>query len=245
VLQELKEPKGMEGYDLIMLCVVAIGMLFGAWKGLAWQIASLSSIFASYFIAYRFRGPVAELISASPPWNTFLAMLILYLGSSLVIWVAFRFVSDVIDRVKLKEFDRHAGAALGFCRGILWCVIITLFAVTLLREAQKRTIIESRSGYYIAILLDKSHAVMPEEIHDVLGPYIHSLDERLPEDRRTAIHRERLPEDQRAAIHHHESPNGDAFRPVDILNGTQDETNDAIEKWLEKLPEARFSSRKQ
>jgi len=236
--QQLEELESMEGYDLIMLCVVALGTMFGAWKGLAWQIASLSSIFASYFIAYRFRGAVAEYISASPPWNTFLAMLILYLGTSLVIWLVFRFVSDIIDRVKLKEFDRHAGAALGFCRGILWCVIITLFAVTLLGEPQKKTIIHSRSGYYIALLLDRSHAVMPEEIHDVLGPYIHSLDERLPEEHRTAVH-------------HHDSSlpdakdgsHDDAFRPADIPNDTRDENDEAINRWLEKLPEVRFSSR--
>jgi membrane protein required for colicin V production len=230
----------MESYDLIMLCVVAIGTMFGAWKGLAWQLASLTSIFASYFIAYRFREPVAEVIGASPPWNIFLAMLILYLGSSLVIWLVFRFVSDIIDRVKLKEFDRHAGAALGFCRGVLWCVIITLFAVTLLRESQKKTIIESRSGYYIALLLDKSHVVMPEEIHDVLSPYIHSLDERLSEGHRTAIH-------------HHDSTDrlldaqgglGDILDDTrDILDETGDESDEAIERWL--APEVRFSSSSQ
>lgn len=233
----------MEGYDLIMLCVVAIGTLFGAWKGLAWQIASLSSIFASYFIAYQFRAPVAEMISASAPWNTFLAMLILYLGASLVIWLVFRFVSDIIDRVKLKEFDRHAGAALGFCRGILWCVIITLFAVTLMGEPQKKTIIHSRSGYYIAVLLDRSHAVMPDEFHDVIGPCIHSLDERLPQEQRTADHHDASTDSllPAARSHGHE----DAFRPSDILGGTRDENDETINRWLEKIPEARFSSRNQ
>jgi membrane protein required for colicin V production len=176
----------MHSYDVLMLAVLACGVMFGAWKGLAWQIASLTSIFASYFIAFQFRAPLAAMIDATPPWNMFLAMLILYLGSSLVIWLAFRFVSELINRVRLKEFDRHAGATLGLFRGVLWCVIITLFAVTLLGEDQQRKIIDSRSGYYLAVLLDRSHAIMPDEVHQIIGPYIHSLDERLEKGARYA-----------------------------------------------------------
>jgi membrane protein required for colicin V production len=169
----------MDTYDAIMLLVLAVATVFGARKGLAWQVASVSSIIASYFIAYQFREPVAQAIDAEPPWNQFLAMLIVYLSSSLAIWTAFRFVSELIERVKLKEFDRHAGAAVGFCRGVLWCVIITLFAVTLLGEAQRQKIIQSRSGHYIALLLDRSETVMPAELHGVLAPYLGSLEARL------------------------------------------------------------------
>jgi len=169
----------MQTYDLIMLAVLAVATVFGARKGLAWQVASISSIVASYFIAYRFREPVAAAIKADPPWNTFLAMLIVYLSASAAIWWAFRFVSEVIDRVRLKEFDHHAGAVLGFCRGILWCVIITLFAVTLLGESQRQKIVQSKSGHYIALLLDRSEAIMPTELQGVLAPYLRTLDERL------------------------------------------------------------------
>lgn len=234
----------MEAYDLIMLSVVAIGTLFGAWKGLAWQVASLASIFASYFIAYRFRGPLGEVINASPPWNTLLAMLILFLASSLAIWLVFRFVSDAIERVKLKEFDRHAGAVLGFCRGVLWCVIITLFAVALLGEDQKKAIIDSRSGYYIALLLDRSHAIMPEEIHDVIGRYIHSLDERLVEEERTS-HRHG---DETTGLSdaEHSDQNADGLAPANISDepaSDDRQSDDAVERWLQRLPEVRFNSR--
>jgi membrane protein required for colicin V production len=174
----------METYDVIMLAVLALATIFGARKGLAWQIASLSSIFASYFVAYRFRGVLAPLIQAEPPWNMFLAMLILYLGTSMGIWTVFRFVSGIIDSVKLKDFDRHAGAVLGFARGVLWCAIITLFAVTLLGDSQRRAIVRSRSGHYIARLLDRSGSLMPEELHQVLAPYIQNLDQRLGENDR-------------------------------------------------------------
>jgi len=169
----------MQVYDIIMIVVLVGTTLFGAYKGLAWQIASLGAIVASYFVAMNFRGDVAKLIDATPPWNTFLAMLILYIGTSFLIWVGFRYVSNVLDRLKLKEFDRQLGGLLGFAKGAPFCIIITLFAMTLLGDAHRRTIVQSRSGYYIAVVLDKSHQVMPSELHDVLHPYVHKLDERV------------------------------------------------------------------
>ena len=70
----------MQTYDIIMIVVLVAATVFGALKGLAWQLASLASIFVSYYVAYRFRNSVAELIDATSPWNTFLAMLLLFVG---------------------------------------------------------------------------------------------------------------------------------------------------------------------
>lgn len=170
----------MQTYDVIMLVVLLSATIFGAWKGLAWQVASLGSIFLSYFVAYHLRGPVAQHIHADPPWNLFLAMLILYVASSLVIWLAFRLVSGVIDRMRLKEFDRQVGAMLGFAKGALLCIVITLFCVTLLGENQKKAIYQSRSGFYIAWLLDKAEGVLPREFHDAVHPYVDRLEPRRP-----------------------------------------------------------------
>ena len=34
----------MQAYDIFMLIVLALAIVWGAWKGLAWQIASIASI---------------------------------------------------------------------------------------------------------------------------------------------------------------------------------------------------------
>ena len=72
----------MQIYDIIMLTVLLVAIVMGYRKGFAWQVASLAAIFASYFVAIRFRDVVAERIDAREPWNIFLAMLILYVGCS-------------------------------------------------------------------------------------------------------------------------------------------------------------------
>jgi membrane protein required for colicin V production len=169
----------MQPYDLVMLVVLGSATLFGFWKGLAWQIASLASLVVSYFVALRFADRIAPMVSAHEPWNKFVAMLIIYAAASLVIWMLFRVVSGVIDRVKLNEFDRQMGALVGFAKGVLLCIAITFFAVTLLGQQQRDRIIASRSGQYIVRLLDKADAVAPPEIHQVIGPYIQKINERL------------------------------------------------------------------
>jgi membrane protein required for colicin V production len=167
----------MQAYDLFMLIVLGAAVAWGAWKGFAWQLASLASIVVSYFVALNFRQPLAQMIQTDPPWNMFLAMLILFLGTSLVVWMAFNFLSNLIEKVKLKEFDRQVGALFGLAKGVILCVLITLFAVTLLDRPRQQAICNSRSGFYIAQLLDRADAIMPQEVHKVLDPYIRELDE--------------------------------------------------------------------
>ncbi|MHB0955648.1 MAG: CvpA family protein [Pirellulaceae bacterium] len=174
-------------YDLVMLGVLLAATAVGAWKGLARQVASLAAIFASYFVAYQYREPVAAWIPIGAPWRVFLAMLWLYLGMSLIIWIAFRWVSRWIDRLKLKDFDRQIGALLGLVKGVILCMLITFFAVTLLGERLRTAIVNSHSGFYIALILNRAHRVMPDELHEMLQPYLEVLDERLAGPRKLGM----------------------------------------------------------
>lgn len=168
----------MQAYDLAMAAVLATAAAYGAWKGMAWQIASLSSLLASYFVSLRFSAPLAPYFGQRAPLNRFLAMLAIYLATSLLIWLAFRLVSQAISRVQLKDFDRQIGALFGAAKGVLLCVAITFFAVSL-SEPARAIVLKSRSGYYIAVLIDRADPIMPKEIHDVLEPYLRRLEERL------------------------------------------------------------------
>jgi membrane protein required for colicin V production len=169
----------MQTYDLVMLAVLGAATIFGFWKGLAWQVASLASLIVSYFVALRFADRLAPMVSQHAPWNKFIAMLIIYAGASLAIWMAFRVVAGFIDQVKLKEFDRQMGALVGFAKGVLFCIAITFFAVTLLGQERRDQIIASRSGQYIVQFLDKADSVAPPEVKEVIGPYIDQINRRL------------------------------------------------------------------
>ena len=50
----------MEIYDVVMLAVLIGATLIGFWKGLAWQIASIASLVASYFLSLKFSEQLAQ-----------------------------------------------------------------------------------------------------------------------------------------------------------------------------------------
>lgn len=168
----------MQPYDLFMLALLALTTLFGFWKGMAWQVASIASLVVSYVVAARHANELAPYLSDQAPWNRFMAMLVLYLVTSLAIWLVFRMVARVIDRVQLRDFDRQAGALLGLGKGILLCLVITFFAVTL-SEPARQAILRTRSGRYMALFIERAVPALPGEVREPLGDYIRQFDEKL------------------------------------------------------------------
>ncbi len=168
----------LQPYDLLMLAVVVGAMLIGVWKGVAWQIAALASVVVSAAVAVHSSARLAPYFSTREPWNRFLAMLVLYLATAAGIWLAFHLVARIIDRVQLKEFDRQLGTLFGLAKGILYCVVITFFAVTL-SEAGRQTVLQSRSGDLIARGIRDANPILPADVRTWLGKYIDELDEKL------------------------------------------------------------------
>lgn len=168
----------IQGYDLMMLVILVLTTVFGAWKGMAWQIASLASLVVSAIVAMRFSGQLAPHISQDAPWNRFLAMLILFALTSMGIWLLFRMVAGIIDRVHLKEFDRQMGALFGLAKGAVFCLVITFFAVTL-SEGTRQAVLNSHAGKFSARFIQRATPAMPEEVRDALGKYIDEFERRL------------------------------------------------------------------
>lgn len=168
----------IQPFDIVMLIVLAGATLFGVWKGMAWQVASLASVLVSAGVAVHSSAAAAPYFPGQDPWNRFIAMLVLYAVTAAAIWIVFRLVSGVIDRVKLKEFDRQLGATFGLAKGVLYCVVITFFAVTL-AEPTRQLVLDSRSGDLIARGIRNANPILPEDIRTYLGKYIDELDAKL------------------------------------------------------------------
>ncbi len=168
----------MSVYDIVMLIIFFGAVLFGFRKGLAWQVASLLSIVLSYFVAVNFRRPVAALISAQEPWNQFAAMLVLFLGTSLVVWTVFASFSRNIKKLNLGGFDRQAGAVLGGFKGAILCMLVTVFAVSLF-QSTSNMVHNSKAGYYVVSGIRQFAQFTPDELVPYLDPHIKKFDESI------------------------------------------------------------------
>jgi membrane protein required for colicin V production len=161
----------VEGYDLVMIGLLAVAALLGYFKGMVWQLAWIAGIVASSFVALRFAPQFAHLFGQQAPWNRFLAMLALYVGTSLAVWILFRLVSGFINAIHLSAFDHQLGLLLGLAKGALLCIVITFFAVTLAPD-YRHQIVASRSGRFVAELIVRADTYLPKEIHDTVEPFV-------------------------------------------------------------------------
>jgi len=146
-------------------------VLFGYWKGLAWQIASVAAIVVSYFAAYRFRDQVAQYVQAEYPFNRIAAMLIIFVACSLIIWLAYAYVNRSLEKAELDGFNRQMGALVGAFLGILLCMVVTMFSVSLLGQPAHDSIHYSKFGPYVLRGISMVRSVVPEELSASLDPH--------------------------------------------------------------------------
>lgn len=168
----------LEGYDLMMLGILAAAAVLGYFKGLVWQVAWIAGIAASAFVAVRFAGTVAPFVGQQPPWNRLLAMLLIYMATSMVVWLLFRVVSGAIDAVHLSAFDHQLGLLFGLAKGALLCVVITFFAVTL-APGFRGQILGSHSGRIVADLITRADEYLPADIVETVEPFVKQFEDQL------------------------------------------------------------------
>lgn len=168
-------------FDLVVLILVGFSTIRGAWRGFAWQVASLASLIVGTLAAVRLGPQVGARLSAQSPWNQYLGMLVVFVASALLIWMLFRWVSAVIDRLKLKDFDRQLGALFGAIKGLLLAGIIAFFGVTL-SEGFREIVFSSRSGPVLTKLIEQSSTVLPLEVRKQVGGYLEEFQRERPSE---------------------------------------------------------------
>lgn len=168
----------VEGYDLVMIGILAVASVLGYFKGMVWQLAWIAGIFASSFVAFRYGTPLASFFGQQAPWNRLAAMLALYAATSITVWLIFRVISGAINAVHLSAFDHQMGLLLGMAKGVLLCVVVTFFAVTL-APAYREQIVASQSGRLVAELIVRADVYLPKDVHETVDPFVKQFESEL------------------------------------------------------------------
>lgn len=165
-------------FDIVVICLLAGGVIFGAIRGLVWQLAWLTALVASVVVALRWAESVAPMFGSSAPWNQLIAIFVLFVGTSLVVWLVFRALAGFIDRLHLRDFDRQLGAVFGFLKAFVICLILAFFGVTLTKTTRD-WVLTSRSGQLLTRTIVSARPLLPPEVHAALKEYLDGFEEQL------------------------------------------------------------------
>lgn len=163
-------------YDFGVLLVLLFCLYRGASKGVAWQVAGIGAMVLCFLFATPLSSIVAPTIPLEAPLNRWVAMLGIYLFFAFATFAVARAFREILEKAHFQEFDKHLGAIFGVLKGALLTLVFTFFIVAISDKA-RAYVLTTYTGHFCAIIMDRLNPVMPQELHALLEPYIHSLDE--------------------------------------------------------------------
>jgi uncharacterized membrane protein required for colicin V production len=169
----------MTMYDALMLLIVIVALVQGAWRGMVWQLAPIASLILGYIVAYPVSITAAQYFGR-PPLNRLWAMLAIYAVVSMVVYLFIRSIRESLEKMKLVEFDRHLGALLGAVKGVLFTVALTIGLITVSDDARD-IILKSESVTIAARIMNTISPILPEQLNALVQPYVKKLNDQLPE----------------------------------------------------------------
>lgn len=168
----------MNLYDALMLLIVVVCAVQGAWKGMAWQIAPIASLVIGYLFAAPLSAQTAHLFG-EPPSNRLIAMAAIYAGVAFAVYLLVRSIKVSIDKLQLTEFDRHMGFIFGAVKGVLITLIVT-FGLVSVSSSARDFILKSESSVIAPRIAQQVAPILPDNIRKLIDPYLNALDPNHP-----------------------------------------------------------------
>lgn len=125
--------------DWVLVAVLVLSMVVGAWRGLVFEVLSLMGWMLSFYAAQWFAPAVASwlpLKSAGDPIRHAAAFILVFIAVLLAAGLVTFLVKKAVAAVGLRPIDRTLGAAFGVLRGV---VVLLAAAVVIDMTALKNS----------------------------------------------------------------------------------------------------------
>jgi uncharacterized membrane protein required for colicin V production len=160
----------MTSYDAAMVGVIVAGMIWGMFRGITWQLASIASLVLGYTVSHALSGQLTPYFGGEPLVARALAMLAIYVVISGGVFLGAWLVRATLRRMQFEAYDRHLGMMLGGAEGALLGLVVTLFVVSL-APGTRDPIFMSRTGRVVGNVMATLSPILPEEARNVLAPF--------------------------------------------------------------------------
>lgn len=153
--------KSLPAFDVFVILFLLYCLFMGGKRGMFLQITSIFALLAGWYVSSRYSAnfeswfPVGGVLrQKATPVLTFFAVMIL-------VTILGRVFSGMFIGGVLKEINRQLGALFGLVKGVIVCLVITYFAVTL-SNPTKNFVIGSQSGKLMVQILYEAQKIIPD-----------------------------------------------------------------------------------
>ncbi|WP_319583998.1 CvpA family protein [uncultured Pseudodesulfovibrio sp.] len=123
----------MNFLDIALICIVALFILRGFFRGLVQEVLSLISVVLAIFLASRFDDALAphlKMYISSDITVSALSYSLIFFGTLIAVWLLTKLIRSVLEISLLGWIDRTLGGVFGLCEGVLICLVGLMFLQT-------------------------------------------------------------------------------------------------------------------
>jgi membrane protein required for colicin V production len=124
----------MNSIDIVILIILCAFLLKGVLRGLLKEVCSLAGLFVGAFLAFRYYGPLAEVLLKQLDLPAQMAVAITFTALFLATMIFFMVIGFLLSRfikmLFLGGFNRVIGGLFGLIQGTLLLAVV-LFALSL------------------------------------------------------------------------------------------------------------------
>jgi membrane protein required for colicin V production len=146
--------------DGLLLTVLLLSVLLGAWRGLVYEVLSVASWVAAFVLAQAYADEVALMLpleGLSPPLQLAAGFLVVFIAVAFAGGVLAWLVKKLVASVGLRPVDRILGSAFGLVRGV---VMLLAFSVVV-SMSPLRDAVWWQGSMVADILVATLHAIKP------------------------------------------------------------------------------------
>ncbi|MDP2369916.1 CvpA family protein [Rhodoferax sp.] len=151
--------------DWVCIAVLLVSLLLGAWRGLVYEVVSVASWIAAFFLAQWFAmeaGQALPLSGASETVRYALGFALVFVGSVLVGGLVAVLAKKLFAVIGLQPVDRVLGACFGLVRGLVLLLAATVvIGMTPMKSSEWWR--ESTSAGVLTTSLKGLKPLLPEE----------------------------------------------------------------------------------
>lgn len=151
--------------DWILLGVLLVSLLVGAWRGLVYEVLSLLNWLAAFVLAQWLAADVATRLpmgNASEPVRYAAGFVLVFIATLFMLGLVATLVSKLISAVGLRPVDRILGALFGALRGVVLLLAVAA-VVSMLPFKSFNTWRTSVGAQLLTATLHTLKPVLPDE----------------------------------------------------------------------------------